>query len=71
MARTVSAVRGGWQVDLGDQAAQTRAVQRSAVAAHTSQSGGVDDITFRLRLLGRAEWLRWLVPPAAPRLPLN
>lgn len=71
VARTVSAGRGGWQVDLGDQAAKARAVQRSAVAAHTSQSGALDDITFRLGLLGRTEWLRWLVPPATPLLPLN
>jgi N-acetylglucosamine malate deacetylase 2 len=71
VARTVSAVRGGWQVDLGDQAAQARAVQRSAVAAHTSQSGALGDLTFRLRLLGRSEWLRWLVPPSAPQLLLN
>jgi LmbE family N-acetylglucosaminyl deacetylase len=63
LCRTLSAVRGGWQVDLGDGAAQARAAQRSAVAAHASQSDGLADLTFRLRLLGRSEWLRWLVPP--------
>jgi len=71
VARTVSAVRGGWPVDLGDQAARTRAVQRSAVAAHASQSSAVGGLTFRLRLLGRNEWLRWLVPPPAPQPLLN
>jgi LmbE family N-acetylglucosaminyl deacetylase len=63
LARTMSAVRGGWQVDLGADAAQARAVQRSAVAAHASQSAALADLTVRLRLLGRSEWLRWLVPP--------
>jgi LmbE family N-acetylglucosaminyl deacetylase len=66
LARTVSAATGGWQVDLGDHAAQARAAQRSAVAAHASQSGALADLTVRLQLLGRSEWLRWLVPPAAP-----
>jgi N-acetylglucosamine malate deacetylase 2 len=66
VARTLSAVRDGWQVDLGDHAVQARAAQRSAVAAHASQSGALPDLTFRLRLLGRSEWLRWLVPPPAP-----
>ncbi len=66
LARTVSAARGGWQVDLGDDAPQARAAQRSAVAAHASQSGALADVTYRLKLLGRSEWLRWLVPPARP-----
>jgi N-acetylglucosamine malate deacetylase 2 len=66
LARTVSAARGGWQVDLGADAARARAAQRSAVAAHSSQADGLPDLTFRLRLLGHHEWLRWLVaPPAA------
>lgn len=65
LARTLSAVRGGWPVDLGEQAARARAVQQSAVAAHASQSDSLPDLTYRLRLLGRREWLRWLVPPAA------
>jgi len=71
LARTLSAVSGGWQVDLGDDVAQVRAVQRSAVAAHASQSDALADLTFRLRLLGRGEWLRWLVPPLEPRRLLN
>jgi N-acetylglucosamine malate deacetylase 2 len=66
LARTVSAARGGWQVDLGADAPRARAAQRSAVAAHASQADGHGDLTFRLRLLGHSEWLRWLVPPAAP-----
>ena len=66
LARTVSAARGGWQVDLGQYASQARAAQRSAVAAHSSQSGALADLTFRLRMLGTSEWLRWLVPPTAP-----
>lgn len=66
LARTVSAARGGWQVDLGHHAAKARAAQRSAVAAHVSQSEALADLTRRLRLLGQTEWLRWLVPPTAP-----
>jgi LmbE family N-acetylglucosaminyl deacetylase len=67
LARTLSAVRGGWQVDLGEGAAQARAVQRSAVAAHASQSDALAGLASRLRLLGRTEWLRWLVQPPEPR----
>lgn len=71
LARTLSAARGGFQIDLGDHAAQARAVQRSAVAAHASQSGRLSGLMFRLQLLGRSEWLRWLVPPAEPWPQLN
>jgi N-acetylglucosamine malate deacetylase 2 len=63
LARTLSAARGGWQIDLGAHAARARAVQRSAVAAHASQSAVLADLSFRLRLLGRSEWLRWLARP--------
>lgn len=71
LARSLSAVPGGWQVDLGAGAARARAVQRSAVAAHASQSDALADLTFRLRVLGRSEWLRWLVPPPEPRQLVN
>ena len=71
LAHTRSAMRGGWPVDLGAEAAQARAVQRSAVAAHASQSAALTDLTFRLRMLGRTEWLRWLVPPPEPGPPLS
>jgi N-acetylglucosamine malate deacetylase 2 len=71
VARTVSTVRGGWQVDLGGHAAEARAAQRSAVAAHASQSGALADLAFRLRLLGRSEWLRWLVQPSGALQPLS
>jgi LmbE family N-acetylglucosaminyl deacetylase len=71
LARTLSAARGGWQVDLGASAAQARAAQRSAVAAHASQSGELADLTRRLRLLGHTEWLRWLIAPPEPRPLLN
>jgi LmbE family N-acetylglucosaminyl deacetylase len=71
LARALSGARGGWQVDLGAGAARARAVQRSAVAAHASQSDALADLTFRLRMLGRSEWLRWLVPPPEPRPLLN
>lgn len=67
LARTLSGLRGGWRVDLGAHAEQARAVQRSAVAAHASQSDALPDLALRLNLLGRSEWLRWLVPPPEPR----
>jgi LmbE family N-acetylglucosaminyl deacetylase len=66
LARAPSAARGGWQVDLGEHAPRARAAQRSAVAAHCSQSATLADQTFRLGMLGSSEWLRWLVPPTAP-----
>jgi hypothetical protein len=39
------------------------------VAAHASQSEALADLTVRLRLLGRTEWLRWLVTPPELRPP--
>jgi N-acetylglucosamine malate deacetylase 2 len=64
VARTVSAARRAWQVDLGDEAVHARAAQRSAVAAHASQSEGLAELTARLELPDRTEWL--LVPPPVP-----
>jgi N-acetylglucosamine malate deacetylase 2 len=68
VARTVSAARGGWQIDLGEEAIQARAVQRSAAAAHASQSDGLAEQLRRLSLEGRKECLRWLIPPPGVRL---
>ncbi len=64
-ARTAQGARGGWLIDLGADAAAARAVQRSAVAAHASQSAALPRLHRRLDLLAGQERLRWLVPPAA------
>ena len=64
-ARMAPGARGGWLADLGAEAAAARAVQRSAVAAHASQSAALPRLRRRLDLLDGRERLRWLVPPAA------
>jgi LmbE family N-acetylglucosaminyl deacetylase len=51
---------GGWQVDLGADAAAARAIQRSAMAAHVSQSGGLSQALRRLDTQGSRRQLRWL-----------
>jgi hypothetical protein len=55
----------GWLIDLGADASAARAVQRSAVAAHASQSVTLPLLRRRLDLLDGRERLRWLVRPAA------
>jgi len=55
--------RGGRPVDLGVDPATARAVQRSAAAAHVSQSEARPGAEQRrLELPGGRETLRWLVP---------
>jgi LmbE family N-acetylglucosaminyl deacetylase len=60
VARTGPATRSGWLVDLGREAAAARAAQRSAVAAHASQSQALPLSGHRLDVLDRRELLRWL-----------
>jgi N-acetylglucosamine malate deacetylase 2 len=60
-ARTVSTAPGSWPLDLGAEAAVARAVQRSAAAAHVSQSQGLAQVHQRLDRLGALEHLRWLI----------
>jgi LmbE family N-acetylglucosaminyl deacetylase len=64
LARTLPGARSGWVAALGADAAAARAIQRSAVAAHVSQSAAGPQVLRRLDLLGSRERLRWLVPPA-------
>ena len=64
-ARTPPGGRSGWVIELGAEAAAARAIQRSAVAAHVSQSAAGPQVRRRLDLLDGQERLRWLVPPAA------
>lgn len=68
VARTIPGARGARLVDLGADPAAARAVQRSAAAAHASQSEAAPEAERRLGLLGGRETLRWLVPTAGPEL---
>ena len=51
---------------LGADAATARAIQKSAAAAHQSQSQALPELIRRLDLLDGRESLRWLVPPPPP-----
>jgi N-acetylglucosamine malate deacetylase 2 len=62
VARTMPDACGARLVDLGADPAAARAVQRSATAAHASQSEALPEAERRLGLLGGRESLRWLVP---------
>ena len=59
-----AAARGSWMIDLDTEAAVARAIQKSAAAAHASQSDALPQLTRRLDLLDGSEQLRWLVSPA-------
>jgi LmbE family N-acetylglucosaminyl deacetylase len=63
-ARTRPGVSGAWVLDLGADAEVARAIQKSAAAAHTSQSAALPELISRLDQLGSAETLRWLLSPA-------
>ncbi len=63
-ARTRPGVSGAWMVDLGAEAEVARAIQKSAAAAHATQSEALPEMISRLDQLGRMETLRWLVSPA-------
>ena len=68
-ARTRPGVSGAWMLDLGAGAEAARAIQKSAAAAHASQSEALPELIGRLDQLGRVETLRWLVSPA--RVPVQ
>ena len=55
--------RGAWVIELGAEAATARAIQKSAAAAHASQSDGLPELTHRIDLLDSREYLRWLESP--------
>ena len=59
VARTAAGARGAWPIDLGADAETARAIQRSAAAAHASQSA---DLPRVLAGLAGPDHLRWLVP---------
>jgi LmbE family N-acetylglucosaminyl deacetylase len=60
VACTVADARGAWMIGLGADAETARAIQRSATAAHTSQSEALPLVLARL---AGPEHLRWLVAP--------
>jgi LmbE family N-acetylglucosaminyl deacetylase len=62
VASTTPGARDSWVIDLGAEAATARAIQRSAAAAHASQSDALPRLEHRLDLAGGREHLRWLVP---------
>ncbi len=62
--RTRPGVSGAWTLDLGADAEVARAIQKSAAAAHTSQSEALPELISRLDQLGNVETMRWLVSPA-------
>jgi len=51
---------GSWTLDLGVETETARAIQKSAAAAHASQSEALPALLGRLDLLGGGETLRWL-----------
>jgi len=63
-ARTRPGVSGAWTVDLGAEAEVARAIQKSAAAAHATQSEALPEMISRVDRLGSMETLRWLVSPA-------
>jgi N-acetylglucosamine malate deacetylase 2 len=63
LARMPRAARSGWHFDLGADAADARAVQRAALAAHASQAEARPRAQRRLDRQDDREQLRWLVPP--------
>ncbi len=56
-------MRGAWTLDLGADTETARAIQKSAAAAHASQSDALPALIGRLDLLGSGETLRWLSLP--------
>jgi N-acetylglucosamine malate deacetylase 2 len=64
-ARTIHGAQGGWLIELGDQADAARAVQRSAVRAHASQSEALPEVLSSPDHFGSHEQLRWLRTAAA------
>ena len=63
VARTEPGARGAWTIDLSADAPTARVIQKSAAAAHESQSEALPEVICRLDMLPDREPLRWLVPP--------
>lgn len=65
VASTHRGVGGSWTLDLGVDTEIARAIQKSAAAAHASQSERLPALIRRLDLLGSGETVRWLRRPAS------
>jgi LmbE family N-acetylglucosaminyl deacetylase len=63
IAHTRPGITGAWTLDLGADTETARAIQKSAAAAHASQSDALPALVGRLDLLGGGETLRWLQFP--------
>jgi LmbE family N-acetylglucosaminyl deacetylase len=63
VARTRPGAPGAATIDLSPDADLARAIQKSAAAAHTSQSAALPALIRRLDLLDGWETLRWLLFP--------
>jgi LmbE family N-acetylglucosaminyl deacetylase len=63
VARTAPGAPGAWTIVLGPDAATARAIQKSAAAAHTSQSAALPALIRRLDQPDGQETLRWLLFP--------
>jgi LmbE family N-acetylglucosaminyl deacetylase len=63
IAHTRRGITGAWTLDLGADTETARAIQKSAAAAHASQSDALPALIERLNLLGSSETLRWLQLP--------
>jgi N-acetylglucosamine malate deacetylase 2 len=63
VASTRRGTRGAWTLDLGADTETARAIQKSAAAAHASQSEALPALIGRLDRLGSDETLRWLPLP--------
>jgi N-acetylglucosamine malate deacetylase 2 len=63
VSRTARGSPRTWAIDLGSAADTARAIQKSAAAAHRSQSQALPGLIRRLDRAGSRELLRWLVPP--------
>jgi N-acetylglucosamine malate deacetylase 2 len=66
---TTPGTPGAWVIDLGSDAGTARAIQKSAAAAHSSQSEELPATLRRLDLLDDTETLRWVLPPLPVPLP--
>jgi len=70
LARTIPGAPGAWMIDLGTDVATARAIQKSAAAAHASETEALPELERCLDRLDGREQLRWLVsPPQTPRFP--
>ena len=69
--RTWPGARSGFRVALGPVAAEARAIQQSAAAAHASQAEALPEVRRQLERLGDEEQMRWLLAPELGAAPVG